>query len=124
MSGYREALEKAGATVHAFEYFGDYQGTWVAKVTYLGQDGWVVGSYGSCSGCDAFQAEFDHSYPQDKYERKLAKFGMSYLQHMMNDAEVLVETKGHTWDDGAKSMRKWVQEHMNNYDPEDWNERR
>ena len=58
---YQEALEAAGATVHAFEFFGSYQGDWWAKVTYNGETGWVHGSYGSCSGCDAFEAEFGFS---------------------------------------------------------------
>lgn len=57
---YHGALEAAGAEVLAFEEFGSYQGNWWAKVMYQGQIGWVKGSYGSCSGCDAIQAEFDN----------------------------------------------------------------
>jgi len=30
---YYNALQAAGATVHAFEQFGSYQGHWIAKVT-------------------------------------------------------------------------------------------
>jgi hypothetical protein len=78
---YQTALEAAGAEVHAFDYFGDYQGTWVAKVTYKGETGWIEGSYGSCSGCDAFEAEFGYSYDdEDKdYQERLKLFGESYL---------------------------------------------
>lgn len=52
---YRLSLEANGVTVKVFEEFGSYQGTWIAIL----EDGrFVEGSYGSCSGCDAFQAEF------------------------------------------------------------------
>lgn len=59
--GYREAIEAAGATVHVFQEFGSYQGTWLAKVTYKETKGWIEGAYGSCSGCDSFQAEFNYT---------------------------------------------------------------
>lgn len=58
--GYKTCLEKAGAKVLNFEEFGSYQGTWLAFVEYKGIKGIVEGYYGSCSGCDAFQAEFDY----------------------------------------------------------------
>lgn len=78
---YQSALEAAGAEVHCFDYFGDYQGTWIAKVTYKGETGWIEGSYGSCSGCDAFEAEFDYSYndKENDYQTRLKLFGESYL---------------------------------------------
>jgi len=57
--GYFEALEAAGAQVLASQTFGSYQGDWFAKVNYNGSTAWVHGCYGSCSGCDAFCAEFD-----------------------------------------------------------------
>lgn len=48
--------------------FGNYQGTWVAIVEYKGVTGVVQGYYGSCSGCDAFEAEFNYSAsPMFKY---------------------------------------------------------
>ena len=105
--GYRQALEKAGCNVLAFEEFGSYQGEWYAFVEYNGEKGIVQGSYGSCSGCDAFQAEFSYSdersesngkyyrtpwadedeeITKEEYdklgeeaEKKLAEFGLSYL---------------------------------------------
>jgi hypothetical protein len=102
---YEEALEVAGAKVLAFEEFGDYQGTWWAKVCYKGEVGWVSGSYGSCSSCDAFEDEFgdwkghckDHFYyrteqdrnciaceiAQAEYKRRLIDFGSVYLDGMM-----------------------------------------
>src|SRR5574340_1404036 len=90
---YQEAMEAAGAEVVAFEQFGSYQGAWRAKVRYKGETGWVQGSYGSCSGCDAFEAEFGwyedacdehHRHQTDcaacqeaaaSYRQRLAEFG-------------------------------------------------
>jgi hypothetical protein len=55
--GYQSALEANDVTVKEFKEFGSYQGTWIAIL----EDGrFVEGSYGSCSGCDAFQGEFGY----------------------------------------------------------------
>lgn len=55
--GYAQALEANGVVIKQYKEFGDYQGTWIALL----EDGrFIEGSYGSCSGCDAFQAEFDY----------------------------------------------------------------
>ncbi len=96
---YSTALEAAGATVKEYREFGDYQGTWFAFL----EDGRIVtGAYGSCSGCDAFQAEFDYGCCEEAqcsehqywnpvegcegcahykavYQQKLADFGARYL---------------------------------------------
>lgn len=104
--GYSETLEAAGAKVLDYKEFGNYQGDWAALVEYKGEKGIVFGSYGSCSGCDAFQAEFDFSdeapiekdgkyyktYWDDEeisksefdegianYNKRLHDFGMDYL---------------------------------------------
>lgn len=79
--GYKSSLIAAGAEVIVFNSFGDYQGSWLAKVVYNGETGWVVGSYGSCSYCDSFQQEFDYCYEQEEnYEERLALFGKGYLE--------------------------------------------
>lgn len=57
---YQTALTAAGAVVIDFMYAGSYQGTWGAAVEYQGKRGLVTGAFGSCTVCDAFQAEFDH----------------------------------------------------------------
>ena len=84
MSGYKEALEAAGAKVHRFFEAGSYQGEWYALVWFAGHLGWVTGGYGSCSGCDAFEAEFGFAYNLDEeqqraYNERLRLFGLSYL---------------------------------------------
>jgi hypothetical protein len=103
---YQQALEAAGAKILAFEEFGDYQGDWFSLVEYKGEVGWVSGSYGSCSGCDAFEAEFGwtddecdtHKYKGHQpecencvaakadYATRLADFGRVYLDGLMAQA--------------------------------------
>lgn len=105
-----ESLQAAGATVHDFKEFGDYQGSWYAFVTYQGKMGIVGGSYGSCSGCDAFQGEFDYSYedtPDNK--EKLSKFGEGYLKDFISKEQVLKEqTERSMWDEEAEKIIKWI----------------
>lgn len=71
---YQLSLETAGAVVHAFEEFGSYQGDWIAKVTYNGETGWVQGSYGSCSVCDALQDEIGEWGPTQVGEARWGYF--------------------------------------------------
>lgn len=118
--GYCEAMEAAGAEVLAYQEFGSYQGDWWAKVSFEGSTFWVHGAYGSCSGCDAFQAEFnycdeaceEHRYdypPPDNctkceaakadHQSRLAAFGLSYLtgnEHTQAEAEK--ENEPSDWD--------------------------
>lgn len=89
---YAEALEAAGAVVIEFEEFGSYQGDWWAKVRYKGVEGWVCGSYGSCSGCDAFEAEFGwDARDRDDYKTRLAAFGAGYLEDLRTQEEAEAE---------------------------------
>lgn len=107
--GYRQAMETAGAEVLAYETFGDYQGTWIAKVRYNGIEGWVSGSYGSCSGCDAYEADIGSSYHKcgditwhspeydgynpgcpdcDERKEKVRAFGAHYLEDILSQEEI------------------------------------
>jgi len=102
--GYSESLEAAGAKVIAYKQFGSYQGDWAAFVELNGEKVVITGSYGSCSGCDAFEAEFSwgdqpeerdgkYYYNYDEvtkeefdqktleYNNKLSEFGASYLRN-------------------------------------------
>ena len=107
--GYKMCLEKAGANVLDFKKFGSYQGDWLAFVEYKGEKGIVQGSYGSCSYCDSFEAEFGYgsqpemnggkfykngdTWDEDnactegeynealrEYEERLSDFGKTYLE--------------------------------------------
>mgnify|MGYP003344107885 CR=1 FL=1 len=128
---YTQALEAAGAEVLSFEQFGSYQGEWWARVNYNGQTGYINGSYGSCSGCDAFEAEFgfkegtcdDHSYnfnqdcehcqsAKKEYEFRLADFGRTYLDTIYTYEEALAQAKQNLeWDSGAQEMVEWLHSH-------------
>ena len=129
---YEEALQAAGATVHLFKEFGSYQGDWWAKVTLPdGRSGWINGSYGSCSGCDAYEAEIgygDEQCSEHCYERgpvvdacvtcqsakqafaeKVARFGAGYLDGLMSQEAAEAEAaRNLNWDSNATQMLEFV----------------
>lgn len=113
---YHWALEKACATVHAFKEFGSYQGDWYAKVSYEGKDGWSQGSYGSCSGCDSFQAElssdYDENYSDLGYRKEsVIKFGKEYLEEIVSKEDALKEAKRNIeWDMDAENIVKFMED--------------
>jgi hypothetical protein len=114
---YQEALTAAGASVIAFERFGDWQGSWVALVEYKGERGWVQGSFGSCDHCDAFQAEFGwFDEEEEDYQVRLASFGESYLGGLQTTEQVIADHEAHTsWDDEADQIIFWVRETEQTY---------
>lgn len=111
---YSAALEAAGAKVLAWQSFRSYQGDWWAKVEYRGNTGWVTGSYGSCSHCDAFQGEVGYSYYKDEeseedYTRRLADFGKQYLHFMLTQDEAEASASANLdWDLDAEDMVNFV----------------
>jgi len=129
---YELALEAAGAKVVAFQEFGSYQGDWLARL----DDGrYVTGSYGSCSGCDAFEGEFgygsarceEHEYIEPApecaecsvkaadYSTRLARFGAEYLDGATTYAALREKfVADSSWDYEAKEVIKWLdeQEHV------------
>jgi hypothetical protein len=131
MGDYQKALEAAGAEVHAYESFGSYQGDWWALVTVDGERGWVHGYYGSCSGCDAFEAEFGydedrckrHQYEQpmpncdqcrgaeSAYLTKLADFGRDYLPPITQEAAEQKAAENLAWDSDAQEMLDFIKAH-------------
>ena len=133
--GYCEAMEAAGAKVHDYGTFGDYQGSWWALVTFEGQTGWASGWYGSCSGCDAFEGEFgyenhDHEgeeyfsplYNTDKlrddcdkcqdFKRRFVEFGLGYLGDLMTQDEAERHAERDTdWDLNRKETYQFICQH-------------
>lgn len=113
--GYQKAIEACGLEVEKFKEFGSYQGDWIAIL----KDGRVVsGSYGSCSGCDAFQAEFDWGADElPDYNQKLATFAKSYvdgaesLEDIIKRYEVKCEGE-YVWDDD-KEILEWLKQYKN-----------
>lgn len=108
--GYREALEAAGAEIYCMESFGDWTGSWWAKVRWNGNVGWVYGDYGSCNCCDAFLAEFDDSYSDEPdLQARLAYFGKSYLMDMVDQEYAEREAyKDAAWDSGAADKIRFI----------------
>lgn len=130
--GYGAALEAAGAIVHDFEHFGSYQGDWLADVTVNDARGFIRGSYGSCSGCDAFESEFgysdeekcdEHRYDYSdasanctacaehrlQYEIHLAAFGRGYFDFFYTREEMIKQiSENLEWDSEAQTMIDWI----------------
>lgn len=119
--GYKEALEFAGAKVLAFEEFGSYQGDWLAKVQYRGDTFWLRDYYGSCSGCDAFQADVgwepwddDNAEEKAAYAAKVKAFGERMLEpqeRLTFDQALAKASENVGWDSGAEQMVRWVKDH-------------
>jgi hypothetical protein len=131
---YELALKTAGAKIYKMEYFGSYQGDWIALVSYQGKLGWVHDYFGSCALCDAFQNEFDYRstfhYHGDKYWtidgdelnedcpkcaeilQRLKEFGEEYLNDLKTFEEVYTEIqKCNGYDD--QKMLDWLIENRN-----------
>lgn len=111
---YQEALEAAGAKVKHYEQFGDWQGSWYAVVEYNDETGMVYGEYGSCSGCDAFEAEFSYKYEDTpEYKERLKEFGRQYLDNIVSFEKALDNVaKYATWDLEADKLTNWIKERM------------
>ncbi len=129
---YGYAMEMAGAEILAYDNFGDYQGTWWAKVNYKGTIGWATGSYGSCSGCDSFEGEFgsiSHDHGDDYIsgcdfdaltpdtceecaatQKRLIEFGESYLGDLLTWKEAIwLCSRNEDWDMEAKTVIDFIE---------------
>jgi hypothetical protein len=117
----------AGAVVHCERTFGDYQGEWVAKVTWKGRTGWVMGSYGTCCGCDAFKDAFMSSgntgdngeyhcisklvkgYEKcKKLKAKMAAFGKEYLDSIMTQKEAEAAAVNGTYGEPVSEITEYL----------------
>lgn len=80
-----------GCKVEWCDYFGSYQGRLCAKLAVEGEEGprYILDYYGSCSGCDSFEAEF--SYANEPTPEKLAEFGKPYVEAAMTLDQALAE---------------------------------
>lgn len=102
---YKLALEAAGFTVHRIKYFGSWSGQWVAYVTDPeGNQGFIQDWYGSCSVCDAFEADvgwepWDDAEEDEKeqYNRKVKEFGTRYYNTLLTE-EQLWKVFDTSWD--------------------------
>ena len=107
---YRDSLEAAGAEVLQFAKFGDYSGQWFAKVRYNGETGWIQDWFGSCTMCDAFEAEFGYEYDEDAdYEERLANFGKRYLGTILPAEHYLPKIDEYAnWDIESVEAAAWI----------------
>lgn len=115
--GYIAALKHAGAKVHAETFSGDYQGTWLAIVTYEGKLGVAMGAFGSCSACDSFQAWQDEiaygdgsfSECRDPTDEEYAAFAKTYLENVRDPAYVIdMYREQSEWDSEADETIAWL----------------
>ena len=127
---YEAALKAAGMKVLRFENFGSYQGDWYAEVLYDGEHGFIHGSFGSCSSCDSFEAEFGHvdtecDYHQrnyksageycaecqlkrNEYNDRLADFGRGYLPVLSLEQVLEPVRQNLSWDSDAENVLRWL----------------
>lgn len=109
--GYIRALKAAGATVHDDYRTDDWQGTWIAHVTYEGKDGFAVGAFGSCEVCDSWQS-FEGQHHDDDFnisKEKRAQFGRGYLRHLDTLKELKARYQEQSgWDLEADSTLAWL----------------
>ena len=105
---YESALEAAGLKVLAFEMFGSYQGDWLARVKRGRKLGWIAGSFGSCSYCDALEAELGYEATPEA----IRAFGERYLDGFMDDAAALkYVSRNISWDLDAEDMVDFILKH-------------
>lgn len=107
-NGYIRAIRAAGYEVIDYEEFGSYQGDLLVFVRKNGKHGFILESYGSCSGCDAFQAEVRNDTPEE-----IKEFSIRYEDTMQSYDQALAYAKKHEqWDAEAKEMISWIQKHQ------------
>lgn len=135
MADYSDCLKMAGAEVLAYETFGSYQGDWLAKVRFEGKEGFIKGSYGSCSGCDYLQAEMPSGHDEghdDEYVWELDEavkrpgcakcqrmvsvavaIGKDYLDQIIDPARMIAKVSENIeWDMSAKELVRWVMDRV------------
>lgn len=112
-----------GVEVVYAEYFGSYQGEFLCKIKKDGQELYISDGYGSCSGCDAFQAEFGWgTYYDDsgdgpsleerlEHERERArKFAFSYIESALPKEQMIAllkkEIEEGAWGDTQAALDK------------------
>lgn len=135
---YSDALVAGGCEVLEYESFGSYQGDWWAVVLHDGVTKLIHGYFGSCSGCDAIQAEFDyvsHDHYVDGLRQyfydfnikavdmtcaqcldigtRFIAFGKQYVDDAFTPEEaVKAATQYSSWDSDAQEVIKWLKSAM------------
>lgn len=89
------------------EYFGSYSGRLLAKIIYKDEVLYLHDWFGSCSVCDAFEAEF--SWGDDEksdYQERLSNFGKPYVESALPLENIIkaLEADVDDWADDVKQM--------------------
>jgi hypothetical protein len=140
--GYESLIETAGVGVVDSVHSGDYQGDLYMIVERDGKYGYVVTGYGSCSGCDAYEAARDDDVYsenwEDRYDLTLAQIierkpegelvqlrdsilrNVKWVDNQADLAVLLAEdlsenAKGLRWYYSEDSFRKWALEMIDKY---------
>ena len=109
---YEDAIAKVpGVTVEWAKYFGSYQGRFCAKLKIDGKDTpeYVMDYYGSCSGCDSYEASF--GYSDDPTDDQLISFATPYVEAALplDDAiRELMPKPGQWYDTEDKEMLDYI----------------
>jgi hypothetical protein len=100
-----------GVTIEWFEYFGSCQGRMACKFKKDGEEKpqYIIDWYGSCSGCDSFEAEF--SFGSEPTQKQLADFGQSYVDASVSleqAIEMLIQPPGEWQDEDDTEIVKRI----------------
>lgn len=98
-----------GVTVEWAHYCGSYHGRLIAKLKIDGVDEprYILDYFGSCSGCDSYQAEM----PWEPTPEALADFGSPYVETAFSLDEVITELlpkNGRWYDEDEKQALEYV----------------
>lgn len=127
---YKEVLARLYDEVYCYEEFGSYQGDWLAKVRKGNEVFWLLGWYGSCSGCDFFLSIENYPWEmrsktfeeakkqyQEETDRILKAFRDDYEADKFTQEEIekhYEERLKSEWsDDEDAAMLEYVKSHAN-----------
>ena len=111
---YQSLIEERGIRILIEEMIGDYQGDWLFFVKQGRKYGFVSVGYGSCSGCDAYDAAMDDGTLDELGEEIVASIEWfdslkSAKQYVGNAYERALQWYYHEsgWDDFAREVSEY-----------------
>lgn len=96
-----------GVTEVEAKYYGSYQGEFLCRIVYNGEILYIHDWYGSCSGCDAFEAEF--AWSSSKTKKNLINFAKSYIGAAL-PKEKMIKYLEHELDEWDTEKREMLQD--------------
>jgi len=95
------------------KYYGSYQGEFLCKIIHKGEAFYIHDWYGSCSGCDSFQAEFGFQWDGSP-EDKVIQFAKPYIESALPRDKMLAFLKKEIADDPWGGEKKEMLADMEN----------